>query len=210
MSPQEVPEATIGRLPIYLRCLVQAQSMRMPVINSVGIANMAGTNASQVRKDLSHLGELGTRGIGYDVDSLVAHISRRLGLTRSRKVAIVGFGRLGSALRAYGGFQDRGFSVVAVFDADAEKAGVCTGDLKVSPMDDLEKVVRKCGVDIAMLATPADVAQEVAERLVASGVRSILNFAPVQLELGDDVRVRQVDLSAELQILTFHLAEEDA
>jgi redox-sensing transcriptional repressor len=114
MASPKVPPTTVQRLPIYLRCLVQASAMHMPVVNSLQIAEMAGTNAAQVRKDLSYLGEFGTRGIGYDVDSLIMHLSKQLGLTEHRRVAIVGFGRLGSALQSYPGFEDRHMRVVAV------------------------------------------------------------------------------------------------
>ena len=182
-----VPESTVARLPLYLRCLVHAQALRMPVVSSVKIAEMVGTNAAQVRKDLSHLGELGTRGTGYDVDSLIDHVSRWLGLTRQRNVAIVGFGRLGGSLRAYGGFMDRGFSIVAVFDSDPDKVGADTGDLTVSDIADLETVVRDRAVDIAVIATPAGVAQEVCDRVVAAGVASVLNFAPVMLDVPDEL-----------------------
>jgi redox-sensing transcriptional repressor len=205
----QVPDATIARLPVYLRCLIQAQSRRMPVVNSRELAEMAGTNAAQVRKDLSYLGEFGTRGIGYDVDSLIAQLSRALGLTRSRNVAIVGFGRLGGALVGYGGFQDRGFSVAAVFDSDPEKVGTEVGHVSVSPMSAIEDVVRERDIEIGVIATPAGAAQEVADRLAAAGVTSVLNFAPVRLETPEGVFVRQVDLASELQILSFHLAERD-
>jgi redox-sensing transcriptional repressor len=206
MDHGNVPQTTIGRLPIYLRCLMRAQEMNMPVINSVGIAEMAGSNAAQVRKDLSYLGELGTRGIGYDVESLIAHISRWLGLVTDRRCAIVGFGRLGSALLGYGGFGERGFAVVAVFDDDPGKVGTMANGIAVTATADLESCLHDLLVDIVILTTPAAVAQEVAERAVAGGVKAILNFAPVRLELPTDVAVRQVDLSTELQILSFHLA----
>jgi redox-sensing transcriptional repressor len=204
-----VPESTIARLPLYLRCLVQAQALRMPVVSSVQIAEMAGTNAAQVRKDLSYLGELGTRGTGYDVDALIDHISRWLGLSKHRNVAIVGFGQLGGALRSYGGFMDRGFSVVAILDADPEKIGTTSGDLTVSDIAELEDVFAEHDVDIAVIATPAGAAQETADRVVAAGVTSILNFAPTLLTVPADVSVRQVDLASELQILSFHLARTD-
>lgn len=201
-----IPEQTINRLPIYLRCLFQAQELDMPVINSLGLSVMAGTNAAQVRKDLSYLGELGTRGIGYDVDSLIGHISRVLGLTQSRRVAIVGFGRLGSALLGYGGFAERGFEVVAVFDSDPGKVGTPVAGSVVSSMDSLESDLKERGVEIVILTTPADHAQPVADRVVAAGVRAILNFAPATLDVPDGVKVRPVDLSVELQVLSFHLA----
>jgi redox-sensing transcriptional repressor len=208
MEHANVPQTTINRLPIYLRCLLKAQEMRMPVINSLGIAEMAGTNAPQVRKDLSYLGELGTRGIGYDVDSLIAHISRWLGLTKDRRVALIGYGRLGSALLGYGGFGERGFSMVTIIDADPDKIGTTPGGIKVEPIDDLEQVLQDLLVEIVILTTPIEAAQPVAERVAAAGVKAILNFAPVRLELPPDVAVRQVDLSTELQILSFHLASQ--
>lgn len=206
MDHDSVPQMTINRLPLYLRCLLRAQESRMPVINSLGIAEMAGTNAAQVRKDLSYLGELGTRGIGYDVDSLIAHISRWLGLTADRRCAIVGFGRLGNALLGYDGFGERGFSVVAVFDQDADKIGTRPLGIEVHDVADLERVLQEQLVDIVMLAIPASFAVAVAHRVVAGGVKAILNFAPVLLDLPPGVAVRQVDLSTELQILSFHLA----
>jgi len=201
-----VPEQTINRLPIYLRCLVQAASLNMPVINSLGLAQMAGTNAAQVRKDLSYLGELGTRGIGYDVEALIAHISGELGLTASRRVAIVGFGRLGGSLLGYSGFSERGFDIDAVFDADPAKIGTSVGGVRVRSIDELESGLAEEAIEIVLLTTPADVAQAVADRVVAAGVCAILNFAPVTLDVPDGVKVRPVDLSVELQVLSFHLA----
>lgn len=203
---ERVPDQTINRLPIYLRCLVQAASLNMPVINSLGLAQMAGTNAAQVRKDLSHLGELGTRGIGYDVESLIAHISRELGLTAARRVAIVGVGRLGGALLGHRGFAEKGFEVVALFDADPAKVGTEVAGLEVRPTEELERGLADAGVQIVVLTTPAEAAQEVADRAVAAGVRAVLNFAPVTLEVPAGVHVRQVDLAVELQVLSFHLA----
>jgi len=179
--------------------------MHMPVVNSLQIAEMVGTNAAQVRKDLSYLGEYGTRGVGYDVDSLISHLSRHLGLTEHRRVAIVGFGRLGSALQSYSGFQERGMKVVAVFDSDPAKVGTEVDDTTVASIDDLEGVVERAGVEIAIVTVPAAHAQGIVDRLVASGVRAIMNFAPVQLSVPEGVDVRQADLAGELQILSFHL-----
>lgn len=204
----QVPETTIERLPVYLRCLHEAQAMRIPVISSEGIAQMSGGNAAQVRKDLNYLGELGTRGIGYEVDALAGHIARALGLTQQRKVALVGLGRLGGALLSYGGFGDRGLTWVAVYDADPDKIGSkAGGGLVVQPFDELAATLPALGPSIAVITTPAQAAQSVADALVAAGIRSILNFAPVTLEVPEHVTLRQVDLSVELQILSFHLAE---
>lgn len=202
-----VPNTTVQRLPVYLRCLVQEQSLRVPVANSVRIAEMAGTNAAQVRKDLSYLGEYGIRGIGYDVDGLVKHLTRWLGLEHVRKAAIVGYGRLGSALLGYGGFQDRGFTLAAVFDADPEKIGVQAGPgLVVESLADFAKAVDRDALEIVVLTVPASAAQAVTDTVVAAGVKAILNFAPTKLMVPADVAVRQADVAAELQILSFHLS----
>jgi redox-sensing transcriptional repressor len=205
MTPPKVPPTTIQRLPLYLRCLVQASAMHMPVINSAQIAEMAGTNAAQVRKDLSYLGEFGTRGIGYDVDGLINHLSRQLGLTEHRRVAIVGYGRLGSALQSYTGFEERGMKVVAVFDTDPAKIGTTVDGVRVDSLDDLTEVAQREGVEIAVITVPAAHAQSVADQLIAAGVRSMMNFAPVRLHVPEGVEVRQVDLAGDLQVLSFHL-----
>jgi redox-sensing transcriptional repressor len=203
----QVPQSTIERLPVYLRALLEAKAARMPLVNSQDIAAMAGTNAAQVRKDLSYLGELGTRGIGYDVDSLIAHISSWLGLTEERRIAVVGAGRLGTALVSYVGLAERGFHVAAVFDAEPSKIGLSVGDVPVRDVEDLESALCEGCVDIVVITTPADVAQAVADRTVAAGIKAILNFAPVSLVVPDDVVVRHVDLSVELQVLSFYLAQ---
>ena len=201
-----VPDQTINRLPIYLRCLNQARAVGIAVVNSLQLAQMAGTNAAQVRKDLSYLGELGTRGIGYDVEALIAHIADVLGLTEKRRVAIVGYGRLGGALHGYRGLADRGFDVVALFDDDPAKIGAKAGELTVASMATLERDLRDLGVEIVILTTPTYVAQEVAERVAAAGVRAIMNFTYALLDVPEGVKVRPVDLSVELQVLSFYLA----
>ena len=201
-----VPDQTINRLPIYLRCLNQARTVGIAVVNSLQLAQMAGTNAAQVRKDLSYLGELGTRGIGYDVEALIAHIADVLGLTEKRRVAIVGYGRLGGALHGYRGLADRGFNIVAVFDDDPAKIGAKAGELTVASMATLERDLRDLGVEIVILTTPTYVAQEVAERVAAAGVRAIMNFTYALLDVPEGVKVRPVDLSVELQVLSFYLA----
>ena len=162
-----------------------------------------------VRKDLSYLGEFGTRGIGYEVDQLILYVSRVLGLTTPRKVAIIGMGRLGPALLGYTGFAERGFDVVAVFDKSPDKIGTKQRGLTVQDVARLPEVAAAAGIDIAIIATPVRVAQAVADLLMESGVRAILNFAPVHLEVPQGVHLRQVDLSVELQILSFYLARED-
>jgi redox-sensing transcriptional repressor len=209
-SQSHVPATTIQRLPVYLRCLLRAQQQRVSVINSVGIAEMAGTNAAQVRKDLSYLGEYGTRGIGYDVDELATHLMRWLGLSEERRAAIVGFGRLGSALTGYEGFSEKGVRIVAVLDADPAKLGIDVDGMEVEPFERLGEVFAREGVEIAIITVPSRVAQDVADAAVEAGTRAILNFAPVRLEVPDGVEVRQADVAAELQILSFHLNAQRA
>lgn len=206
----QVPPATIQRLPVYLRCLLEAQADRMPVISSGEIAAMSGTNAAQVRKDFSFLGELGTRGVGYDVAELIGHISRVLGVTEHRRVGLVGFGKLGGALLGYAGFRERGFQIVAVFDEDPGKIGAVSQGLTVLPIDDLESALKAEDVEILIITTPAAAVQAIADRAVATGIKAILNMAPTGISAPDDVTVRQVCISTDLQVLSFHLARQEA
>lgn len=205
----QVPQTTIQRLPVYLRCLLQAQALRMPVINSLVLAEMCGTNAAQVRKDFSYLGELGTRGIGYDVEELIEHFSRVLGISERRKAAIIGYGKFGAALEGYSGFAERGFEFVAIIDADPSKVGSTVGSLTIKPLEGAVDVLKDSGAEIVIISTPASAAQAAAEIAVAAGVKAILNLAPVRLKTPPDVAVRQVCLSTDLQILSFHLAQNE-
>ena len=200
---RRIPEATVTRLPLYLRVLNQAIG-HMDTISSEALANRAGVNAAQVRKDLSYLGSYGTRGVGYDVEYLVRQINRQLGLDAVRRVAIIGCGNLGQALASYGGFSARGFHVVAAFDADPSKVGSLVGQTEVTSTASMLEHLQEKGVDIAVITTPAPAAQAVADTVVQAGVRSILNFAPTTVLVPDDVAVRQVDLGIELQILSFY------
>lgn len=207
---RRIPEATVARLPLYYRSLLQLADDGESTISSERLAEMAGVNAAKVRKDLSHLGSYGTRGVGYDVDYLVHQISRALGLTQDWPVAIVGMGNLGQALAKYAGFSARGFRVVALVDADPAKVGTRVGDLTVESFDALEDLVRSREIAIGVIATPASAAQEVCDRLVAAGVGSVLNFAPVVLTVPDGVSIRKVDLATELQILSFYQLRSEA
>ena len=199
-----IPEATVARLPLYLRALhVLAEGGRQTV-SSEALATAAGVNSAKLRKDLSHLGSYGTRGVGYDVATLVHEISLELGLTQHWAVVLVGVGNLGRALAGYGGFATRGLSIAALLDADPGRVGERIGALAVRHIDDLDDVVQATAVSIGVIATPAEAAQGVCDRLVAAGVTSILNFAPVVLTVPSQVDLRKVDLSIELQILSFH------
>ena len=200
----DLPEATIARLPEYLRALHHLAETGHETISSEGLATAAGVNSAKLRKDLSHLGSYGTRGVGYDVDVLVGQIESILGLTQRRAVVLVGVGNLGHALAGYAGFGSRGFRIAALLDADASRVGERINGLVVRHIDDLDKVMREHHINIAVIATPSHAAQSVADRLVAAGVTSILNFAPCVLAVPDGVDVRKVDLAVELQILSFH------
>jgi redox-sensing transcriptional repressor len=199
-----IPEATVARLPVYLRCLVDMSEHGTHRVSSEQLADAAGVNSAKVRKDLSYLGSYGTRGVGYDVEYLIYQIRRELGLEQDWSVAIIGVGNLGHALANYRGFSERGFRVVALLDTDAGKVGERVGDLSVEHIDDLDRIVKEEQVAIGIIATPATAAQEVCDRLVAAGVTSILNFAPAHVQVPPGVSLRKVDLSTELQILSFH------
>lgn len=199
-----LPEATVMRLPVYLRALTEASGEGTVTLSSELLAARAGVNAAQVRKDLSFLGSYGTRGVGYDVEVLRQHINRQLGLNREYRVALVGVGNLGQALGHYRGFAERGFHVVAAFDADPDKVGTRVGSAEVYAMSVLGRVVREHDITMALIATPGAVAQDVTDRLVEAGVTCLLNFAPAVLNVGPEVCVRKVDLAVELQILSYY------
>ena len=207
--PRRIPEATVARLPLYYRALVEMAEQRIPTVSSERLAEMAGVNAAKVRKDFSYLGSYGTRGVGYDVEYLLFQISRELGLTQDWPVVIVGIGNLGAALANYRGFSARGFRIVALVDADPAKCGKDVGGLVVEPLPDLPRIVTERHVAIGIIATPASAAQEVAELLVSAGVTSVLNFAPTVIAVPPGVSLRKVDLSIELQILSFYQQRRD-
>jgi redox-sensing transcriptional repressor len=185
---RRIPDATVSRLPVYLRILGEQADLGVESISSEGLAELAGVNAAKVRKDLSYLGSYGTRGVGYEVGYLVYQIRRELGLTHDWPVVIVGAGNLGQALAGYGGFGERGFPVAGIVDIDESKVGSVLGGTRVRHIDELPQLVQTKRVD----------------RLVKAGVTSILNFAPVVLSVPRAIEVRKVDLAVELQILSYH------
>ena len=192
------------RLPVYLRCLESLPSGQGGV-SSDQLAAMAGVNSAKVRKDLSYLGSYGVRGVGYDVEHLKLQIGLELGLERDWSVVIVGIGNLGRALANYAGFGDRRFRIVGLFDNDPDKEGLSVDSLVIEPMDRLAGAIADRRASIGIITTPAPAAQEVADLLAMAGVRSILNFAPAVIRIPDGVDVRRVDLSTELQVLSFYL-----
>ncbi len=203
-SARDIPEATVARLPVYLRALTTLAENGTATCSSEELAAAAGVNSAKLRKDLSYLGSYGTRGVGYDVDYLRYQIAREIGVTQDWPVVIVGIGNLGHALANFSGFRSRGFRVVALLDADPERRGESVAGIDVRAFDDLDGIVSEHGVAIGVIATPASAAQDVADRMVAAGISSILNFAPTVIAVPDGVGVRKVDLSIELQILAYH------
>ncbi|TIC80119.1 redox-sensing transcriptional repressor Rex [Nocardioides sp. GY 10127] len=201
---RDIPEATVARLPLYLRALTALADAGTATCSSEDLAVSAGVTSSKLRKDLSYLGSYGTRGVGYDVDYLRHQIAREIGQTQDHAVVIVGIGNLGHALATFSGFRSRGFRVVALLDADPQRQGDVVGGLAVRSFGDLAEVVAEHRVTIGVVATPAQAAQSVADSLVGAGVRNILNFAPTVLTVPEGVDVRKVDLSIELQILAYH------
>jgi redox-sensing transcriptional repressor len=202
-SRPRIPEATVSRLAVYLRVLGSLADGGRGTVSSGELASAAGVNPAGLRKDLSHLGPCGTRGVGYEVATLRDRIATVLGMETAHACVLVGIGNLGAALAGYGGFGTRGFEFVGLFDASPARVGQRIGGLAVRPVTELEEVVAATGATIGVIATPAEVAQSVGDRLAAAGVRSILNFAPVTLTAPAGVDVRQVDLSVELQVLAF-------
>jgi len=205
---RRIPDATVARLPEYLRLLTETLDGGIVNVSSEELADMAGVNAAKVRKDLSYLGTYGVRGVGYEVEYLIYQVRRELGLDHDWPVVIVGAGNLGQALAGYGGFRARGFPIAGIVDLDPAKVGTMLGDVQVRGLDDVPAIVRGgfggSPVSIGVVATPAAAAQDAADLLVAAGVTSILNFAPVLLNVPSSVTVRKVDLAVELQILSYY------
>jgi redox-sensing transcriptional repressor len=204
VSSRQIPEASVARLPVYLRALVDMAERGVHTVSSDALAAAAGVNSAKIRKDFSYLGSYGTRGVGYDVEYLIHQISRELGLTQDWAVCIVGLGNLGTALASYSGFAQRGFRVAALLDVDPGRVGKTVNGLEIGHFDDVERHVKEEDISIAILAVPGAVAQETADRLCAAGISSILNFTPHVLVVPDEVSLRRVDLSIELQILSYY------
>jgi redox-sensing transcriptional repressor len=204
--PRSIPEASVARLAVYLRMLGELVEQGAETVSSDELAVATGVNPAKLRKDLSYIGSYGIRGVGYEVAALLHQLERALGLGHRQAVALVGIGNLGHALAGYGGFSNRGFPVTALFDVDPDLVGIHINGILVEPVRSIPVLCPQRDVTIGMIATPAPAAQGVCDLLVRAGVRSILNFAPVVLQVPDEVEVRKVDLAVELQILAFHVA----
>jgi redox-sensing transcriptional repressor len=203
----KIPEMTIRRLSVYTRCLLQLEEDGIETISSQDLAERFNLNSAQVRKDLAYFGEFGVRGIGYYVTKLKAELQRILGLDREWPVALVGLGNLGAALFHYKGFSRQGFRIAVIIDDDPAKIGRDVNGVPIVGTADLAREVPARAIQIAILAVPAESAQGVADQLVAAGIKTLLNFAPSRIRVAKDVRLKNVDLSIELETLSFYLAQ---
>ena len=202
----KVPEATIKRLSIYMRVLRDLERRGVEVISSAELADICGVNAAQIRKDLTYFGEFGIRGVGYYVKELHFDIRKVLGLNQRRNVALIGVGNLGRALVSYRNFSDHGYNFVAAFDVDPSKVGQeLSGGVVVQPLTELPRLAKEHDIEIAIITTPAEAAQGAADRVIAAGIKGILNFAPTQVQVPQDVKVKKVDLTTEFDNLVYHL-----
>jgi redox-sensing transcriptional repressor len=203
----KIPEMTIRRLSVYTRCLLQLEEDGVKTVSSTELAERFSLNSAQVRKDLAYFGEFGVRGIGYYVSGLKAELQRILGLDREWAVALVGFGNLGSALFHYKGFGRQGFRIAVVIDDDPAKIGREIDAVPIVSSRDIAREIKARGIQIAIIAVPPEAAQTVTEQLVAAGIKAVLNFAPTRLRVARDIRLKNVDLSIELETLSFYLAK---
>jgi redox-sensing transcriptional repressor len=206
---KRIADSTVRRLSAYLRFLEESDQRGLATISSDELARRGGTTSAQVRKDLSFFGSFGKRGLGYAVPELIASLREILGLQREWSVIIIGAGKLGTALAQYHGFSQRGFHVTAVYDTDSRKIGSRWGSLVVRDFSTAERDIAREQPDIAVLAVPGSEAQGAAERLVKAGLKAILNFAPVNLQVPNEVSVRNVNMALELEGLSFELTNRE-
>lgn len=210
MKMNRVPEATITRLSIYSRFLEHLDRRGIVTVSSGEIAQGVGVGPAQVRKDLAYFGEFGTRGVGYNVKDLMRYILKILGLDESWPLVLVGAGNLGFALCSYKGFNERGFSIVGVFDNDPRKIGKKIVDhLEVYHLDKMPEIIAKHNVKVGIITVPSNAAQEVTDLMVKNGLQAILNYAPVALNVPENIEIRNVDMSTRLEILTFNLSKKE-
>jgi redox-sensing transcriptional repressor len=208
MKSEKISELTTNRLSVYLRCLNLLAAAGIKTISSQALADQFSLNSAQIRKDLAYFGEFGVRGVGYFVEELRRHITEILGLDTAHRVGILGAGNLGIALANYHGFTLSNFTVVALFDSDKDKVGTRVGDAKILVHDvkRISRTVKEEGIDVAVIAVPARVAQRVLNQVMASGIKAILNFAPVRLHARLGVKIKTVDLTISLESLSYFLA----
>ena len=205
MSSKKIPDIIIGRLPVYLRALQRMSEMGLKTTSSQELGEHVGISAAQIRKDISQFGEFGKQGTGYSIQFLLDKLREILKVDRIWDMVVVGAGDVGHAVVNYQGFQDRGFHVVAIFDNDKQKVGKTLGGFTVEDTEVMGERIKALGVKIAMLTVPAPAAQEVADLLVQAGVKAILNYAPISLNVPNNVKVQYIDPSTHLQRMTYYL-----
>jgi redox-sensing transcriptional repressor len=207
MKVEKISELTTNRLSVYLRCLNELAAQGAKTVSSDGLAKKFHLNSAQIRKDLAYFGEFGVRGVGYYIDDLRKHLTKILGLDKRHCVGIIGAGRLGTALADYYGFAQSNFTVAALFDADAGKIGQKVGSVEIFDIENFAEIVRKYKIDVAVIAVPAEYAQEVLEQVTAAGIKAVMNFAPIPLRAHGDVKIKNVDLTISLESLSYFLAK---
>ncbi|MBA7562656.1 Redox-sensing transcriptional repressor Rex [subsurface metagenome] len=210
LKKKNIPSVTINRLSIYHRCLEKILETQngedLKIISSFKIEEMTGINSAQIRKDLAYFGEFGKRGLGYPLIDLSRELKKILGLDKKWSVIIAGAGNLGKALVKYKGFQKRGFIIKGIFDNNPSKIGKKLGHIFIYDIKEIEKIIQAENINIGILVVPADSAQEVADKMVAGGIKAILNFAPVHIFLPPEIKIHNVDLSIEFEGLTYYLS----
>ncbi len=207
MKVEKISELTTNRLSVYLRCLNELASENTKKISSEKLAERFNLNPAQIRKDLAYFGEFGVRGVGYSVGDLRDHLRNILGLNRQHRVAIIGAGRLGTALANYYGFQQTNFTVAAMFDADEKKIGQKIGDIEIFDTKNFSEIAKRDNIDVAVIAVPAGFAQSVLETVIKAGIKAVLNFAPTPLRVSGDVKLKTVDLTITLEGLSYFLSQ---
>lgn len=200
-----IPDIVIGRLPLYLRALSRLQQEGREVTSSHELGRRLGISSAQIRKDLSHFGGFGKQGTGYQIEFLIEKLKQVMQINQEWQVAVVGAGNLGNAIANYRGFTDRGFRISWVFDVDPDKVNLAVGDYEVLHIDSLAETVSKNNIQIAMLAVPAEHAQKVADLMVSAGIRAILNYAPININVPENVMVQYIDPVVHLQHMTYYL-----
>jgi redox-sensing transcriptional repressor len=207
MKVEKISELTTNRLSVYLRCLNELAAQDIKTISSDGLAQKFHLNSAQIRKDLAYFGEFGVRGVGYYVEDLRDDLTKILALDKARRVGIVGAGRLGMALSDYQGFHQSNFNVVALFDADKNKIGQKVGDAKIYDINNLDDIVADQGIEVIVIAVPAQFAQGVLEKATKAGIKAILNFAPTPLKVDGSAKLKTVDLTISLESLSYFLGQ---
>jgi len=207
-SPDNIPDIVIGRLPLYLRALTRLRQEGKDVTSSHELGKRLDISSAQIRKDLSHFGGFGKQGTGYQIEYLIEKLQLVLQVNDEWSVAIIGAGNLGNAIAHYRGFQHRGFRIACLFDADSSKIGTKVGDFVVEDLQTMTGKIQANSIKIAMLAVPAEYAQEVADQLIEAGIRAILNYAPINIIVPDTVQVQYIDPVTHLQHMTYYLTQD--